>query len=384
MNRYNEIIRPVWAEIDLGAVRHNLEEIKRLAGPSVEIMAVIKAEAYGHGAVPVAKTVIRHGANFLGVFLPEEGIALRKAGITVPILVFGPLQEDQAGCFVKYDLTATVCIAEAVLALSQAAARQGKTVSVHIKTDTGMGRAGLSPDAVLDFIGQIIQLPGIKINGIFSHLATADEINKDYARRQIRIFLELLERLKTAGCLPEKVHLANSAGIIDLPEAHFNMVRPGIMLYGLYPSAEVDHSKVKLRPALSLKARISYIKRVPRGSGISYGQKYHTTRETTIATIPIGYADGWSRILSHKAQVLINGKKFPIVGTICMDQCMVDVGDEPVTLGQEVVLIGTQGGEAITAEMIAAQLGTINYEVACMLSDRVPRIYLNDDERPEK
>ncbi|HEX3048139.1 MAG TPA: alanine racemase [Bacillota bacterium] len=380
MNRYHEIIRPVWAEIDLAAIRHNLGEIRRMVGPSVEIMAVIKAEAYGHGAVPVAKTAIRHGAGSLGVFLPEEGIALRKAGISVPILVFEPLQENQAESFARYDLTATVCIAEAVSALSQAAVRQGKVTNVHIKTDTGMGRVGLQPGVVSDFIGQITSLPGIKVSGIFSHLATADETNKDYARRQISVFSELLQQLKSAGRAPEKNHLANSAGIIDLPEAHFNMVRPGIMLYGLYPSAEVNHSKVNLAPALSLKARVTYVKRVPEGSGISYGQKYHTRRETTIATIPIGYADGWSRILSNRAQVLINGKKFPVVGTICMDQCMVDVGDEPVSLGQEAVLIGAQGQEAITAEMVAAQLGTINYEVTCMLSDRVPRVYKNDDE----
>jgi alanine racemase len=376
MNRYGVgVIRPVWAEIDLEAIRHNFAEIRRLVGPGVDIMAVVKAEAYGHGAVEIARTVIDNGAGWLGVSLPEEGIALRKAGIELPILVFEPLQTGQAGVFLEYNLTATVCIPEIVHFLAQEASKAGKTAQVHVKVDTGMGRVGVKVNQAVAFIREISQLSGIQVNGIYSHLATADERDKSYAGKQIKAFSELVGALKSAGLLPQKVHLANSAAIIDLPEAYFNMVRPGIMLYGLYPSTQVNREKVHLKPVLSLKAKSVFVKRVPEQTGISYGLRYHTRKETTIVTIPIGYADGWSRLLNHKAEALINGKKFPIVGTICMDQCMIDVGDEPVELGQEVVLIGEQGPEQITADMVAEQLGTINYEVTCMISSRVPRLY---------
>ncbi len=376
MNRYGAgVIRPVWAEIDLEAIRYNLAGIRRLVGPAVEIMAVVKAEAYGHGAVKIARTAIGNGANWLGVSLPEEGIALRKAGIKTPILVFEPLQTSQAGIFLEHDLTATVCVQEIVAFLAQEASNAGKTAQVHVKVDTGMGRVGVKVNEAAAFIGKISQLSGIKVNGLYSHLATADERDKSYARQQIKAFSDLVSALKTTGLLPEKVHLANSAAIIDLPEAYFNMVRPGIMLYGLYPSTQVNRANVHLKPVFSLKAKSVFVKRVLEHTGISYGLKYHTTKETTIVTIPIGYADGWSRLLTHKAEALISGKRFPIVGTICMDQCMIDVGDEPVELGQEIVLIGEQGQENITADMVANHLGTINYEVTCMISNRVPRIY---------
>lgn len=378
MNRYDVgVIRPVWAEIDLEAIRHNLAQIRRLVGKTVDIMAVVKAEAYGHGALEIARTAIDNGANWLGVSLPEEGIALRKSGIKTPILVFEPLQTGQAGVFLDYDLTATLCIRELVYSLAGEASKAGKTARVHVKIDTGMGRVGVNLDQAVAFIREIRGLPGIEVNGVYSHLATADERDKSYAGRQIKAFSELVAELKSMGLLPEKVHLANSAAIIDLPEAYFNMVRPGIMLYGLYPSAQVNRERVDLKPAFSLKVKSVFVKRVPGQTGISYGLRYHTRKETTIATIPIGYADGWSRLLTHKAEALVNGKRFPIVGTICMDQCMIDTGDEPVELGQEIVLIGEQGREKITADMVAEHLGTINYEVTCMISSRVPRVYRN-------
>lgn len=379
MNRYQELIRPAWIEVDLEAIRHNLREIRRLVGPQTTIMAVVKAEAYGHGAIPVAKTAIAAGAGWLGVAMPEEGIALRKAGITVPILVFGPLQADQAEAMVHFDLTGTACWQEAVTALAREADRVGKTARVHVKVDTGMGRIGVKVNEVQEFLTAINRLPHLKVDGIYSHLATADEHDKEYAELQIRKFTEVVRELKTQNLLPEKVHLANSAGVIDLPESYFNMVRPGIILYGLYPSEEVNRSRINLRPALSLKARVTFVKQVPPGTGISYGQRYHTVKGTTIATIPIGYADGWSRRLSQKAQILLNGKLFPVVGTICMDQCMADLSNEPVAPGQEVVLIGNQCGAEITADMVAKKLETINYEVTCMLSERLPRVYLHED-----
>jgi len=381
MNRYRQQLRPVWVEIDLEAVRHNLGEVRRLVGPRVEIMAVVKAEAYGHGAVEVAKTALDAGAAWLGVAFPEEGIALRKAGITAPILVFGPLQTNQVQAAPQYELTMTVCLLEPILALSRAAVKLGKTARVHLKIDTGMGRVGVNYQDAFRFMRHISGLPGIEVSGVYSHLATADQADKEFAGVQIKRFTEAVAQLKTQGLLPEKVHLANSAAVIDLPGSYFNLVRPGIMLYGLYPSPEVDYrERVSLRPVFSLKARTIFVKRVPAGVGISYGLKYQTKKETTIATIPIGYADGWSRLLLNKAEVLIGGRKFPIVGAICMDQCMVDVGDAPVEVGQEAVLIGNQGEGTITADQIASQLGTINYEVTCMIGDRVPRVYRRDEK----
>ncbi len=378
MNRHEQQIRHAWVEIDLAAIRHNLQEVKRLVGPGVDILAVVKAEAYGHGAIPVAKTVIASGASWLGVAMPEEGIELRKAGIETPILIFGPVQSDQVGPVVHYGLTIAICDWESALAMSGEAVRTGKPALVHLKVDTGMGRVGVRPDDAVEFTRKAKELPGLKITGVFSHLATADEKDKQYAKRQIRVFSKTVEALKAAGLLPEKVHLANSAGVMELPESHFNMVRPGIILYGLYPSNEIDRGKALLKPALALKTRVSFVKRLPAGSGISYGQRYHTQKESTIATIPVGYADGWSRMLTNKAEAIVNGKKYPIVGSICMDQCMIDLGDDTVEIGEEVVLIGESGGEKISADSLAEKLGTINYEITCMLSNRLPRVYLEN------
>lgn len=375
MNRYPEIIRPVWAEIDREAIRHNMSEIRRLVGPDVAVMAVVKAEGYGHGALAVAREALRSGAAWLGVSLPEEGIALRQAGIEAPILVFEPLQIEHAEQVLEYNLTATLCIPAAAAHLAAVARQTGRTARGHLKVDTGMGRVGVRPAEAAAFLRQALD-SGIAVTGVYSHLATADETDKAYARRQIEVFAETVAALKAAALLPEFVHLANSAAIIDLPESYFNMVRPGIILYGLYPSAEVRRERIRLQSALSLKTRVVFVKRVPEGTGISYGQKYHTGGETTVATIPIGYADGWSRLLSHKAQALLHGRKLPVVGTICMDQCMIDAGDEPVALGDEVVLIGKQGAAEISADDLARELGTINYEITCMLSERVPRVYL--------
>lgn len=381
MNRHPQQIRHAWVEIDLDAIRHNMQEIRRMVGPAVDILAVVKAEAYGHGALPVAKTAIASGASWLGVAMPEEGIELRKAGIETPILIFGPIQPDQVGPVVKYGLTTAICNWESAVAMSGEAIRTGKPALAHLKVDTGMGRVGVRPDDTVEFIRKTRELPGLQITGIFSHMATADEKDKSYAKRQIEVFSMVVENLKAVGLLPEKVHLANSAGIMELPESYFNMVRPGIILYGLYPSNEVDRKKALLKPALTLKTRVSYVKRVPVGSGISYGQRYHTQKESTIATIPIGYADGWSRMLTNKAEAIIRGKRYPIVGSICMDQCMIDLGDDTVEIGEEVVLLGESGKEKISADSLAAKLGTINYEVTCMLSNRLPRVYFENREK---
>lgn len=379
MSRYKEeAIRPVWAEINIQSIKDNIRAIQTQVGSDVSLMAVVKAEAYGHGAVQVAKATRAVGVRFFGVSLPEEGIALRSAGIADPILVFGPLQPTQAGPVVKHNLTSTVCLEEAVVALSDEAVRQRKIAEVHVKIDTGMGRVGILPQEAAAFIKRIQQLPGIAVEGIYSHFASADETDLTYAHSQLGKFNSVLEELAKAGIAIPMRHMANSGAIIGVPESYFNLVRPGIILYGLYPSEQVARERILLKPAFSLKTRITHIKHVPAGTGISYGQIYHTGCETGIATIPIGYADGWSRLLSGKADALIHGRRFPIVGRICMDQCMVAVGDEPVKVGEEVVLIGKQGEEEITVEEVAGHLGSINYEVICMISDRVPRVYLNE------
>ncbi|MGE5549506.1 MAG: alanine racemase [Bacteroidota bacterium] len=377
MSRYPELIRPVWAEVDLGAIGHNVHEIRRLVGPKPKIMAVVKADAYGHGAVRVARAALAAGADWFGVSLPEEGIALRQAGLAAPILVLSPLQLSQVEPVLAHRLTPTVCQREAVQALSEAAAARGETVSVHLKVDTGMGRVGISPVEALSFAAWLRTLPGLSLGGVYSHLAKADERDKTHAEKQIQAFQRVCGALIASGIDPGLCHLANSAAIIDLPRAHFDLVRAGIMLYGLRPSAEVDMTGVELRPAFSLHARAVFVKRVPPETGISYGQIYTTAAAATIATIPIGYADGWSRLLTGKAEALMRGRRYPIVGRICMDQCMVDLGPDEAAIGEEAVLIGRQGQGEITADEVAEKLGTINYEVICMISDRVPRVYVD-------
>jgi alanine racemase len=372
------MIRPAWAEIDLGAIRHNAREIRRIVGPKPKIMAVVKAEAYGHGAVPVARAAVEAGVEWLGVSLPEEGIALREAGLDTPILIFSPLQIGQVGPVLAYDLTPTVCQREAAQALSDAAAGGGRHVGVHLKVDTGMGRVGIDPVETLAFAAWLNTLPGLRLGGVYSHMAKADETDKTHAMEQIHAFRRICATLLGAGIDPGLCHLANSAAIIDLPQAHFDLVRAGIMLYGLRPSVEVNLEGVDLRPALSLVTQVVFFKRVPAGTGISYGQIYNTGAPANIATIPVGYADGWSRRLNGKAEALIGGRRYPIVGRICMDQCMVNLGDDEAKVGDKAVLIGHQGQGEITADEVAAKLDTINYEIICAISDRVPRVFIDE------
>jgi len=370
-------VRPVWVEVDLAAIAHNLREIRRITAPQAEILAVVKANAYGHGMVEVSKVALANGADRLGVATTAEAIALRQAGFDVPILILGLIAIEQVPEVVAYDLTQTVSTLEVAESLSRVAARWGKKVKVHVKIDTGMGRIGLLPAEAKKFIENIIRLPHLEVEGIFTHFAVADEADKTYTYRQLALFNQLISELEAKGIHIPIKHAANSAAILDLPETHFDLVRPGILIYGLYPSPHVSR-KVDLRPALSLKSQITYIKQVPAGSGISYGLIYTTPRNTTIATLPLGYADGWSRLLSTEGEALVHGRRVPIVGRICMDQCMIDVGSVPdVRLFDEVVLIGKQGDEEITVEEVAAKMGTINYEVICAISNRVPRIYIN-------
>lgn len=373
--------RPVWAEIDLAAIVNNLNELRRVTRPPAGMMAVVKANAYGHGAVPVSKTVLANGADCLGVAIFNEARELREAGIRAPILILGYTPAEQALETVKLDVAQTIYSLEGAEALSAAAVKLGKKVKVHIKIDTGMSRLGFKIDAgTLQEVMKIAALPGIEVEGMMTHFAVADIADKEFTYSQSRKFDNLVLQLKEMGFNCPVKHVANSAAIIDLPGMHLDMVRAGISLYGLYPSRDVMKHKINLIPAMSLRARVAHLKTVPPGTGISYGRTYTTDQETIVATVPVGYADGYSRRLSNKAHVLVNGRRAPVIGTVCMDQFMIDVTNIPgVKVGDEVTLMGRQGNLEVTADMLADLLGTINYEIVCMVSARVPRVYLNQD-----
>lgn len=371
------MLRPVWAEIDLSAIENNIREIRRLTKPSAKVMAVVKANAYGHGAVEVSKTVLTNGADWLAVALLQEAVELREAGFSVPILILGYTPLEQMELVITNDLRQTIYSLEQAEALSSAAGKAGRKATVHIKVDTGMGRIGFLPkQESIDSIIKIARLPHLEVEGIYTHFAIADAEDKDYSIEQLQYFQWLLDQLAKSGLHISIRHAANSAGLIDLPEAHFDLVRPGLILYGMYPSNEVQKTKLFLRQAMSLKAEVSYVKQVAKGTAISYGCTFVTARHSQIASLPLGYADGYTRLLSNNTDVLIKGKRAPIVGRVCMDQCMIDVtGFEDVAMGDEVVLMGRQENEFISAEEIASRIGTINYEVVCMFSSRVPRVY---------
>jgi alanine racemase len=377
-------MHPIRAEIDLGAIHHNLKALQKLAGPSVRMLAAVKANAYGHGLVPVARQAVESGVHMLGVARMGEGVALRESGITAPILVFGYSPPDALETLLRYDLTPTVFSNATAEALSSGAASGGKRLPVHIKVDTGMGRIGLlpacwrpGPGAAVPEIERIVRLPGLVPEGIYTHFAAADSRDKTSARRQFERFTEILSTLADRGITFPLRHAANSGALIDMPEAHLDMVRPGIAVYGLYPSDEVDKSRIDLVPAMALKARIAQVKPVPAGFAVSYGSTYTTPAPTVIATVPVGYADGYRRALSSRGVMLVGGRRVPVVGRVCMDLTMLDVGGVPgVQAGDEAVILGAQGGESIPADEIAGWLGTINYEVVSTVMARVPRIFV--------
>lgn len=369
--------RPTVAVIDLSAIENNFHYAKRLAAGRM-IMAVVKAEAYGHGAVEVSRRLVSLGAAMLGVALLEEGRELREAGIKAPILVMGPLFPDQADEVVRLGLTPVVFGEPLAQALSQACQRQGRETDVHIKVDTGMGRIGLMPEDAADFICSIARYPGLRISGLMTHFADADLRDKHFAGLQMERFETLIKMLEERGVNPLLKHAANSAALMDFSRAMFNMVRPGLMLYGYNPlEAGFAGDGHELMPALSLTTRIAFLKKVPAGFPVSYGRTFVTRRESLIATIPIGYADGYSRSLSNIGEALVRGVRVKVAGRVCMDMTMLDVTDVPgVSEWDEVVLIGRQGNERITADEIGSKIGTIPYEVLCGISSRVPRVYV--------
>ncbi len=374
----------IWAEVDLAAIAHNVKELRRLIGDRVQLMVAVKANAYGHGAEAVARAALGSGADQLGVARIEEGIALRQAGITAPILIMGHTTADNASHVMEHRLMPTLYCLDNARAFSEAAVAAHERIAFHIKVDSGMGRLGVPCDALqldlsqrpVEEIAAITRLPGLDVQGLFTHFATADHGDKTFARRQFSRFQKLLDELALAGVEIPIKHAANSGAIIDLPETHLDMVRAGISLYGLVPSHEVDLNRIDLRPALTLKARIIHLKTVPPGTRISYGGTWKSPAATTIATIPVGYGDGYSRLLSNRGHMLVNGKRAPIVGRVCMDLTMLDVGGiGGVKVGDEVVLIGRQEQEEVSADEIAGLLDTINYEVVTTLMARVQRVY---------
>jgi alanine racemase len=377
-----------WADIDLDAYAHNIRELRRITRSQARLMAVVKANGYGHGAVEVARTALSNGAEYLGVARLNEAVPLRQAGLEAPILVFGYSSPELAPLLIKYDLTQTVYSLSTAKFLSELATRQGKKIQVHLKVDSGMGRLGLlipstngnpTKQAIQNTvrtIESIVRLPGLTVEGIFTHFATADSADKSYANLQLNRFMELLDHLKQVQLEPPLRHTANSAALIDMPESHLDMVRPGIATYGLQPSEDVNQKIIDLKPVMSLKTRIIHIKKVAPGFNISYGITYRTKDHTTIATVPVGYADGYSRLLSSRGQMLVHGRKAPIVGRVCMDLTMLDVGGiADVSLEDEVVVFGRQGEACLTADDIASDLETINYEIVSTIAGRVPRIY---------
>ncbi|MDD4899693.1 MAG: alanine racemase [Candidatus Omnitrophica bacterium] len=365
--------RPTWAEVNLKNLEFNLVQIKKFLKAGTKVLVTVKADAYGHGLVRVAKKLASLKVDYFGVASIDEGIVLRKEGIKLPILVLGMIFERDTTPLFKHNLTPTVCGENLARVLNKKAASLKKKINLHVKVDTGMGRIGVSPYDAEMLIKRIAKLSHLRIEGVFTHFAFAD-MNREFTLHQIQLFDRMIGKLEKEGMHFPLLHCANSMGVVSYKEGHFNMVRPGLVVYGLYPSEDID---LKLKPALALKTKIVYCKRVSAGQGISYGHTYITKKKTTIVTLPIGYGDGYPRNLSNVASVLIKGRRFKISGRVCMDQIMVDVGDLAVKEGEEVVLIGSQGKNKVTAEELAKLSGTIPYEIVCGLGSRVPRVYLD-------
>lgn len=370
--------RPTRVEIDLGKIEHNTRQIRAYADrKKMGLIGVVKADAYGHGASMAAKAIIRGGAGMLAVALIEEGISLRKEGIDAPILVMGAISPGSTDAYMKYNLTATINDFSDALLFEKELRQSVGRVKVHIKVDTGMGRLGILPKNAVRLADMVSSHSFFQLEGVYSHLATADDANTAVAENQVRVFNDVLRWLDEACSLPRYRHIVNSAGLIGIDSGLTNMARVGLLLYGLYPAPHL-HGKVNVVPALVFKSHVASLKRVPAGASVGYGHTYTALDETSLVTVPVGYADGFKRGLSSKADVLIRGKRYTVAGRICMDQTIVDVGHDKVATNDEVVLLGTQGEETITPDEWAQHLGTINYEIIPSISNRVPRVYVGE------
>ncbi|NOW05823.1 alanine racemase [Clostridium beijerinckii] len=375
-----KILRPVYAEIDLDAIAYNMKNIKNLAKDK-EVIAVVKADCYGHGALDVVPTLLENGASRLAVAVLTEGIELRNDNINAPIMILGYTPSYLNEELIKYDLEQTVYDLDYAKELSKTALSLNKKAKIHIAIDTGMGRIGFLPtEKAIDDICKICSLEGLEVIGIFTHFSTSDEKDKEYTNEQFEKFTDLLKKLSNLNIEIPIKHVSNSGAIMDMPETYLDAVRAGIILYGYYPSNEVKKENLSLKPALTLKATITRVQEMDAGMSISYGRTFKTERRSLIATIPIGYADGYSRLLAKNAKVIINGQFAPIVGRICMDQCMIDITDinGDIKVGDEVIILGEQDGLRFNADNFAEIMGTINYEILCMLKYRIPRVYVKN------
>ena len=369
------IKRNAWAEVDLAAIAHNVKENKKVLGPHTKLCAVVKADAYGHGAVKVAQTAIKAGAEFLAVAIAHEALELRQAGITEPILILGAMAYGNEDTLVDNNISQVVFDMATAERLSQAAVKLKKVAKVHIGVETGMNRIGVPYKEVGAFVKKLSALPNLEIEGAFSHFAKADEEDKSFVNEQFHRFEEAMESCRKEGIEIPIKHIANSASIGSDPHLYLDMVRQGITLYGLWPSKSVKKT-FDLIPALTLKTRVVFVKEIPPGETIGYGGTYKVEKTMKVATLPIGYADGISRRLSNKGYVLIQGKKSPIVGRVCMDQIMVDItAMENVKIGDEVIVFG---GKDLSVDIVADWMETINYEVTCLIGKRIPRLYKNE------
>jgi alanine racemase len=371
-------MRATQAVIRLDNLRHNIRALRAHIGAGVAICMAVKADAYGHGAVPVSRTALEEGVKLLGVATVEEGAELRAAGIRAPILLLGLPFPEEASAVIENDITPFVATADVIRALAQAAAQRKTRRPVHLKVDTGMGRIGCAPEEAPDLAALITGTDTLVLEGVATHFPVSDSAAGDpFTREQTHRLKNALSVMEKAGIRPAFIHAANSGALIDKTYATFNLARPGIILYGYYPSNEQKRA-LSVHPVLELVTKISFIKRVPAGTGISYGLTHTVARETLIATLPVGYGDGYSRLLSNRAEVWADGRRCPVTGRVCMDQTMIDLGpDSTARVGDRVILFGPTPGAPDAAE-IAALMGTIPYEVTCLISKRVPRVYRDD------
>jgi alanine racemase len=367
---------PTYAEIDLSAVAGNIALAKQLAGSATQVMAVVKADGYGHGALPVARRALASGATWLGVALPEEGRALRQAGIRAPVLVLGPILPDQAALVVAEELDQCVSDVGQAEALASAARAAGRVARAHLKVDTGMGRVGLQPGEVRRAAERLAALPGLQIRALMTHFAEAEAEATGALQEALGRFQAAWRACREAGLEIPLRHAANSAALLLHPEARFDLVRPGLLLYGCHPRGAADARVAGLRPALRLRSAITQLKELPAGAAVSYGGTFIAPRPVRIAVLPIGYADGWGRLLSNRGHALVRGRRVPVVGRVCMDMTLLDVTDcAEARVGDEAVLIGRQGIDEIGADEVAALMGTISYEVLARIGPRIPRRY---------
>ena len=370
--------RPTWAQIDLDALASNLQNVKSKISAGVKVMAVVKADAYGHGAVPCAQRLAAAGADWFGVALPEEGIELRKAGIAKPILCLAGFWSGQAAACIQHDLTTVIYRPDMLEAMDHAANDAGVVANVHVKIDTGMGRLGLRPEALAEFCDAVARFKNVRVDGLMTHFAAADDTCLDsFTSAQLASFQSAVAMLRARGIEATHHHLANSAATFAHPEAHGNMVRPGGALYGLRDTLPPEVDATSLKPLMSLHSRVTLAKWIEAGEHVGYGCTFEAPRRTLVATIPVGYEDGFTRALSNRGRVIVKGNYAPVIGRVSMDLTLIDVTDVPgVTVDDEVVLLGRQNGLSVSAEDLGSQCGTISYEITCGISDRVPRIYV--------